>query len=149
MNLANKYNIAVALKSSETAVLTIVSIDERKVRNNDGEIEAVDYLTGKAEDGTTYSVRLNTITVGQLVRLFGPETDEMIGRRVLVAPFVKNDRCYTSFAAAPRKDTAGKPLMTGEKANGTCPTKPTGKGPQLAEATKQMLAESARVNGSL
>ena len=119
------------------------------MRNNDGEIEAVDYLTGKAENGTAYTVRLNTITVGQLVRLFGPDTDEMIGRRVLVAPFVKNDRCYTSFAAAPRQDTAGKPLMTGVKANGARPTKPTGKGPQLTEATKQMLAESARVNGSL
>jgi len=149
MNLANKYNIAVALKSSETAVLTIVSIDERKVRNSDGNLETADFLTGKAENGTTYSVRLNAITVGQLVRLFGAETDNMIGRRVLVAPYVKNDRCYTSFAAAPRTETNGKPLMTGVKANGACPTKPTGKGPQLTEATKQLLAESARVNGSL
>ena len=76
------------------------------MRNNDGNLETVDYLTGKAENGTTYSVRLNTITVGQLVRLFGPETDEMIGRWVLVSPCAKGDRCYTSFAHAPRQTPA-------------------------------------------
>ncbi len=109
MNLAAKHNIEVSLRPTDTVVLTIVNIEERQVRNADGSTMNADVLIGLATEsgasdyGTRYTVRLNNVTAGQLVRLFGPETDDMAGKRVLAAPFTKGDKSYVSFANAPAR----------------------------------------------
>ena len=103
MNLAAKHNIEVSLRPTDTVVLTIVNIEERQVRNADGSTMNADILIGQADNGTRYTVRLNNVTAGQLVRLFGPETDDMAGKRVLAAPFTKGDKSYVSFANAPAR----------------------------------------------
>src|SRR5512143_1096352 len=72
MNLAAKHNIEVSLRPTDTVVLTIVNIEERQVRNADGSTMGADVLIGRADNGTRYTVRLNNVTAGQLVRLFGP-----------------------------------------------------------------------------
>ena len=110
MNLAAKHNIEVSLRPTDTVVLTIVNIEERQVRNADGSTMNADVLIGLATEsgapdyGTRYTVRLNNVTAGQLVRLFGPGTDDMAGKRVLAAPFTKGDRSYVSFAHAPARN---------------------------------------------
>jgi hypothetical protein len=103
MNLAAKHNIEVALRPTDTVVLTIVAVEERQVRTSDGAIVLADVLIGQADNGTRYTVRLNNVTAGQLVRLFGPETDDMTGKRVLAAPYTKGDRSCVSFANAPAR----------------------------------------------
>lgn len=145
MNLAAKHNVEVALRATETIVLTITAIEERNVRFNDGTVHQVDVLIGKAANGTTYTVRLNDVTATQLVRLFGPETDDMIGKRVLASPYVKGDRSFVSFAPAPVQ-TQAPARLAGPSPDSTCPAKARGQGPQLSAATRQTLAESARTN---
>ncbi len=150
MNLAAKHNVEVALRATDTIVLTITAIEERNVRFSDGTIHPVDVLLGKAANGTTYSVRLNDVTATQLVRLCGPETDAMLGKRVLAAPYVKGDRSFVSFAPAPPPTpAAAHDRLAGPSPDSTCPTKGQGQGPQLSAATRQVLAESARINSTL
>jgi hypothetical protein len=108
VNIAAKYAayVEVPVKAEEELVLTIASVDTRSIRLGDGTPAEVDMLVAHDEAGSTRTVRLNAITVHQLVRLFGPETDAWKGKRVLVAPYTKTDgtgktRCYHSFAHAP------------------------------------------------
>ena len=104
MNLAAKHNIEVSLRPTDTVVLTIVNIEERQVRNADGSTMNADVLIGPgADNGTRYTVRLNNVTAGQLVRLFGPE-DRRHGQQAGAdEPFTKGDKSYVSFANAPAR----------------------------------------------
>ena len=85
--LAQKHGITVPLRVSDCPkVLTIVKIDNQMLPDGQGGREAADVLTAKAENGTAYTVRLNQVTIGQLVRIFGPDAD-IEGKRVLASTF--------------------------------------------------------------
>ena len=87
--LAQKHGITVPLRVSDCPkVLTIVKIDNQMLPDGQGGRVAADVLTAKAENGTAYTVRLNQVTIGQLVRIFGPDA-EIEGKRVLASTFEK------------------------------------------------------------
>ena len=90
--LAQKHGITVPLRVSDCPkVLTIVKIDNQQVPDGQGGRIAADILTAKAENGTPYTVRLNQVTIGQLVRIFGPDA-EIENKRVLASTFEKGDK---------------------------------------------------------
>ena len=95
--LAQKHGITVPLRVSDCPkVLTIVKIDNQQVPDGQGGRVAADILTAKAENGTAYTVRLNQVTIGQLVRIFGPDA-EIEGKRVLASTFEKGDKSLHRF----------------------------------------------------
>jgi hypothetical protein len=122
--LVQKHGITVPLRVSDCPkVLTIVKIDNQQVPDGQGGRVAADILTAKAENGTLYTVRLNTVTIGQLVRIFGPDA-EIEGKRVLASTFDKGDKSYIAFAPAPALNTPQKPtFLPGPSADSTAPTK--------------------------
>jgi len=102
MNIASKYNITVPIKIADCPlILTITNVAERDFRNQDGTSTTFDVVVGTDERNTLRFTRLNPITVEQLVRIHGPETDAWIGKRVLVSTYQKGDRSYINFAPAP------------------------------------------------
>jgi hypothetical protein len=121
--LAQKHGITVPLRVSDCPkVLTIVKIDNQQVPDGQGSKIAADILTGKAENGTAYTVRLNQVTIGQLVRIFGPDA-EIEGRRVLASTFEKGDKSYIAFAPPPAINTPKKPEFLPGAGEGTAPLK--------------------------
>ena len=106
--LAQKHGITVPLRVSDCPkVLTIVKIDNQQVPDGQGGRVAADILTGKAENGTAYTVRLNQVTIGQLVRIFGPDA-EIEGKRVLASTFeisAATATRSTSLSPLPRQST--------------------------------------------
>jgi hypothetical protein len=123
MNIATKYQIAVAVRIADCPlVLTITKVEERTYRNPDGTDTTADTLIGVDERRTFRAVRLNRITVEQLVRLLGPETDAWTGRRVLVSTTQKGDKAYIAFAQAPAAPVTAPTFLSGT-GNGTVPHK--------------------------
>jgi hypothetical protein len=121
--LAQKHGITVPLRPSDCPkVLTITKIDEQNVPDGQGGRIKADVLTGKADNGAIYTVRLNQVLISQLIRIFGPDT-EIEGKRVLASTFEKGDRCYISFAPAPAAQTPEKPRFLPGAGEGTTPTK--------------------------
>jgi hypothetical protein len=122
--LAQKHGITVPLRVSDCPkVLTIVKIDNQQVPDGQGGREAADVLTAKAENGTLYTARLNIVTIGQLVRIFGPNT-EIEGKRVLASTFDKGDKSYIAFAPPPAANTPQRPeFLPGPSADGAAPIK--------------------------
>jgi hypothetical protein len=127
--LAQKHGITVPLRVSDCPkVLTIVKIDNQQVPDGQGSKIAADILTGKAENGQgelcspAYTVRLNQVTIGQLVRIFGPDA-EIEGRRVLASTFEKGDKSYIAFAPPPAINTPKKPEFLPGAGEGTAPLK--------------------------
>jgi hypothetical protein len=122
--LAQKHGITVPLRVSDCPkVLTIVKIDNQQVPDGQGGRVAADILTAKAENGTAYTVRLNQVTIGQLVRIFGPDA-EIEGKRVLASTFDKGDKSYIAFAPPPAVNTPKKPeFLPGPSEDGTAPVK--------------------------
>jgi hypothetical protein len=115
--LAQKHGITVSLRVSDCPkVLTIVKIDNQMLPDGQGGKIAADVLTAKAENGQgerssagelcspAYTVRLNQVTISQLVRIFGPDAD-IEGKRVLASTFESKrsdgDKVYIAFAPAP------------------------------------------------
>lgn len=121
MNIATKYQITVAVRIADCPlVLTITKVEVRAYRNPDGTDTTADTLIGVDERRTFRTVRLNRITVEQLVRLLGPETDAWTGRRVLVSTTQKGDKAYIAFAQAPAAPVTAPTFLPG---NDTVPHK--------------------------
>jgi hypothetical protein len=125
--LAQKHGITIPLRVSDCPkVLTIVKIDNQQVPDGQGGRVAADILTGKAENGTLYTVRLNQVTIGQLVRIFGPDAD-IEGKRVLASTFEckrsDGDKVYIAFAPPPAINTPKKPEFLPGAGEGTAPLK--------------------------
>ena len=122
--LAQKHGITVPLRVSDCPkVLTIVKIDNQMLPDGQGGRDAADVLTAKAENGTAYTVRLNQVTIGQLVRIFGPDAD-IEGKRVLASTFEKQgDKVYIAFAPPPAINTPKKPEFLPGAGEGTAPIK--------------------------
>lgn len=105
MNLATTFNLKVQLRPEMCPkVLTITTCETITVHTDDGPIAAYQLVT-TGQDGITYTVRLNSVTAEQLVRLFGPETNVMTGKQVFATQWTKGDRSYISFANAPAQST--------------------------------------------
>jgi hypothetical protein len=121
--LAQKHGITIPLRVSDCPkVLTIVKIDNQMLPDGQGGRAAADVLTAKAENGTMYTVRLNIVTIGQLVRIFGPDAD-IEGKRVLASTFDKGDKSYIAFAPPPAINTPKKPEFLPGAGEGTAPLK--------------------------
>lgn len=144
--LAQKHGITIPLRVTDCdKILTIVKIDNQQVPDGQGGRIAADVLTGQADNGTLYTVRLNPVTIGQLVRIFGPDT-QIEGRRVLATTFAKDDKVYIAFAGAPARNTPTTPptRLPGVSTDGAAPGKANPNGqPQLSESNKRLLAEIA------
>ena len=67
-------------------------------------------------------MRLNQVTIGQLVRIFGPDA-EIEGKRVLASTFEKGDKVYIAFAPPPAINTPKKPEFLPGAGEGTAPLK--------------------------
>jgi hypothetical protein len=121
--LAQKHGITVPLRPSDCPkTLTITKIDEQMLPDGQGNRIKADVLTGKADNGAIYTVRLNQVLISQLIRIFGPDV-EIEGRRVLASTFEKGDKVYISFAPAPAAQTPEKPRFLPGAGEGTAPTK--------------------------
>jgi len=125
--LAQKHGITVPLRVSDCPkVLTIVKIDSQMLPDGQGGRAAADVLTAKAENGTAYTVRLNQVTIGQLVRIFGPDAD-IENKRVLASTFEckrsDGDKVYIAFAPPPALSTPKKPEFLPGAGEGTAPLK--------------------------
>ena len=131
--LAQKHGITVPLRVSDCPkILTIVKIDNQQVPDGQGGKIAADILTAKAENGQgelcspTYTVRLNQVTVSQLVRIFGTDA-EIEGKRVLASTFEckrsDGDKVYITFAHPPAVNTPKKPEFLPGPGEGTAPVK--------------------------
>ena len=56
----------------------------------------------ETEEGRKYQFTLNQVLTDQLVRVMRTdETDEMVGRRLMVSTYEKGDKVYLSLAPAP------------------------------------------------
>ena len=120
--LAQKHNISVPHRVADCPqVLNIVMLNNQMLPDGEGGRIATDVLTGRAANGTIYTVRLNVVTVGQLVRIFGPNT-EIEGRRVLASTFEKGDRTYIAFNPAPAAAVTRPTFLPGA-GEGTAPVK--------------------------
>ena len=120
--LAQQYNVSVPLRVADCPkVLKIVLLDNQMLPDGQGGRVATDVLTTRAENGTTYTIRLNQVTVGQLVRIFGPNT-EIEGRKVLASTFEKGDRTYIAFNQAPAAAVKPPTFLPGA-GEGTAPVK--------------------------
>ena len=67
-------------------------------------------------------MRLNQVTIGQLVRIFGPDA-EIEGKRVLASTFEKGDKSYIAFNHPPAVNTPKKPEFLPGPGEGTAPIK--------------------------
>ena len=99
-------------------------------------------LTAKAENGTLYTVRLNQVTIGQLVRIFGPDA-EIEGKRVLASTFEKGDKSYIAFAPPPAINTPKKPEFLPGAGEGTAPIKDKRSSPSTPRPRPQSPASNA------
>jgi hypothetical protein len=144
MNIASKYNITVPVKVADCPlILTITGVAERTFRNSDGSNTTADVITGTDERNTARFARLNPITVEQLIRIHGPETDAWIGKRVLVSTYQKGDRSYLNFAPAPVAPIAPPTFLPGPEAAAApkpiTPRKNRRKAPALNDAAKAAI----------